>query len=440
MGGHSVIPRLIDVAEAQATIEEMTPQKWREIKRKCQDRVMASVPMDLLGQYRNTEARAKVSAQIRQVVENELPGIPYQAKQTITERITNEIFGYGPFEELLNDSDITEIIVERFDKIQVEKNGQLQNAELSFDAEEELRLVIERIITPLGRRLDWSSPQVDARLPDGSRVCAVIPPIAVDGAQIAIRKFRPNVSMRQLVDWGMLSQDICNALAACVKARLSIIISGGTGSGKTTFLNGLSEYIDPNLSLITIENPVELQLRHPHVRRWEARPANMEGSGEVNMMSLLITALRSRPDIIIVGEVRGKEAYVLMQALNTGHMGSMTTMHANNTEESVKRLVAMVTSAGELAPAIVPSYIAGGVDMVVQIMRFPDGKRRLTEIAEVTGEIDGKILTNPLVVFKGTYDGSQVTGHWETTGNKFTRLNTLSERGVPFSGWTERTG
>lgn len=296
--------------------------------------------------------------------------------------------------------------------------------------------MVERIISPLGRRLDYSNPTADARLPDGSRVSAVIPPVAVDGAQLAIRKFRTNVSMNDLVNWGMLPPEIRDALATCVQGRLSIVISGGTGSGKTTFLNALSEYINPALSIITIENPVELQLRHPHVRRWEARPANMEGTGEVSMMSLLLTALRSRPDIIIVGEVRGKEAYVLMQALNTGHMGSMTTLHANNISEAMKRLVSMVASADEMAKDLVPGYIAGGIDIIVQIMRFADGKRRLTEIGEVIGEEKGFIKTNPLVKFvTDSFENGKIQGHWETTGNEFTRADTLKERGVDFPGW-----
>ena len=204
---------------------------------------------------------------------------------------------------------------------------------------------------------DWSSPTVDARLPDGSRVCAVIPPIAPDGTTVAIRKFRPNVSMEDLVKWGMLPESVRKGLEACVRGRLNIIVSGGTGSGKTTFLNALSEYISHKLSIITIENPVEMQLRHPNVRRWEARPPNIEGKGEVDMMSLVITALRSRPDIIIVGEVRGREAFAMMQAMNTGHLGSMTTLHANNTAQAMERLVAMVASARSFKRACSRVYI-----------------------------------------------------------------------------------
>lgn len=427
--------RLVDL-EDFGSQKEISPQAWGDLRKKAQKKVMDNVPAEYLGRYRDPTAREMVKKQVLWVVENEFPGLAYHAKQNIVEKLTNEISGYGPLEGHLDDPEITEVIVERYDRVIVEKNGKLVETDLKFDNEEHLRLVVDRIIAPLGRRLDWSSPTVDARLPDGSRVCAVIPPVAVDGTQLVIRKFKPDIGMNQLVKWGTLPEGLKEALAACVRGRLSIIVSGGTGSGKTTFLNALSEYINPELSLITIENPVELQLRHPKVRRWEARPGNIEGKGEVSMMHLLITALRSRPDIIIVGEVRGKEAYVLMQALNTGHMGSMTTLHANNTQEAMKRLVAMVASAGELAKDLVPEYVAGGVDIIVQLMRMPDGSRKLTEIAEVIGEKDGRIITNPLVRFKtDSYDGKKVVGHWEHTGNEFTRAEVLNERGVDFPGW-----
>jgi pilus assembly protein CpaF len=428
---------LKDLARSKMAVKELSTEDWIVLRKKAQEQAMIHIPGEYLGKYRDPTAKEMVRKQVAATVESQYPGLPYHAKQGIIDRLTNEISGYGPLEQFLDDKNITEIIVERYDRIIVEENGELKPVDAVFDSEEYLRLVTERIISPLGRRLDYSNPTADARLPDGSRVSAVIPPVSVDGAQLTIRKFRPNVSMDDLVKWGMLTPKLRCALAACVKGRLSVIISGGTGSGKTTFLNALSEYINPALSIITIENPVELQLRHPHVRRWEARPANMEGTGEVSMLSLLLTALRSRPDIIIVGEVRGKEAYVLMQALNTGHMGSMTTLHANNVSEAMKRLVSMVASAGEMAHDLVPDYIAGGVDIIVQIMRFADGKRRVTEIGEVVGVEKGVIKTNPLVKFvtDSVSEDSKIEGHWEITGNEFTRSKTLRERGVEFPGW-----
>lgn len=429
--------RLYEAMEMQQQIGELALDKdaWQKLREKAQKKVLNEAPKDMLGKYRDPEAKNIVKRYIQMVVENELPSYPLQARQGITEKLVNEIQGYGPLEQFLDDADVTEVIVERYDKVMIEKDGELMNIDTSFDSEEHLRLVIERIIAPLGRRLDWSSPTVDARLPDGSRVCAVIPPIAPDGTTVTIRKFRPNVSMDDLVTWGMLPETVKKGLEACVKGRLNIIVSGGTGSGKTTFLNALSEYISPKLSVITIENPIEMQLRHPNVRRWEARPANIEGTGEISMMSLVITALRSRPDIIIVGEVRGKEAYAMMQAMNTGHLGSMTTLHANNTIQAMERLVAMVASARELPKDLVPAYISETVDLVVHLMRMADGKRRVTEVSEITGEKNGRIITNTLVEFKvEKFEEGKITGRWEKV-NEFAKIPILRDRGVEFPGF-----
>jgi len=427
--------RLYEAMEMRQNMQELNKDTWQMLRQKAQEKVLRDAPKDILGKYRDSEAKSIVRKYIQMVVDNELPALPYQVRMDITDKLVDEIQGYGPLEKYLDDSNITEIIVERYDKIMVEENGELKNVDTKFDSEEHLRLVVERIIAPLGRRLDWSSPTVDARLPDGSRVCAVIPPISPDGTTVTIRKFRPNVSMDDLVKWGMLPEDVRAGLEACVRGRLNMIISGGTGSGKTTFLNALSEYISPKLSIITIENPIEMQLRHPNVRRWEARPPNIEGKGEVDMMSLVITALRSRPDIIIVGEVRGREAYAMLQAMNTGHLGSMTTLHANNTAQAMERLVAMVASAQELPKELVPAYIAETIDVVVHLMRMADGKRRLVEISEVMGEKDGKVIMNPLVQFKvEKFEDSNIVGKWVKVG-EFSRAEVLRDRGVNFPGF-----
>jgi pilus assembly protein CpaF len=429
--------RLYEAMEMQQGIQELDKNTWQKLREKAQKKVLNEAPKEILGKYRDPEAKTTVRRYIQMVVENELPSYPLQARQGITERLVNEIQGYGPLEHFLDDPKVTEVIVERYDKVMIEEDGELRDVDVVFDSEEHLRLVIERIIAPLGRRLDWSSPTVDARLPDGSRVCAVIPPIAPDGTTVAIRKFRPNVSMKDLVEWEMLPESVRKGLEACVNGRLNIIVSGGTGSGKTTFLNALSEYISPKLSVITIENPVEMQLRHPNVRRWEARPANIEGTGEIDMMSLVITALRSRPDIIIVGEVRGREAYAMMQAMNTGHLGSMTTLHANNTAQAMERLVAMVASAQELPKELVPGYISETVDLVIHLMRMADSKRRLVEISEVMGEKGGKILTNPLIEYRvDSFKDGKITGHWKTVSS-FTRIEILKDRGVIFPGFVD---
>lgn len=428
--------RLMDLANAQASSIKFTKEDWMELRRKAQAQAMANVPREQLGKYRDPEAKKLVKYQVLQVVEKEHPGLPHQTKMEVIEKLTDEISGYGPLEKLLDDKDVTEILVERFDKIVIEKDGILHETDITFDSEEHLRLVIERIIAPMGRRLDWASPIVDGRLPDGSRICAVAPPVSPYGTQIAIRKFKPNLTIDDLIGFGALNKEIKEAIKACVRARMSIVVSGGTGSGKSTFLNAISEFIDPGLSIITIENPIELQLKHPRVRRWEARPANIEGKGEISMLALVIAALRSRPDIIIVGEVRGAEAFALIQALNTGHNGSMTTLHANNTAEAMQRLVSMVASARELAPDLVPAFVASGIDIIIHLSRMPDGSRKVVEIAEVMGEKGGKIITNKLVEFKiDSFDGEKVKGHWERTENEFHRERILRDMGIDFPGW-----
>lgn len=418
----------------EATLE-LSQEEMKELKQLAQKEVMDKVPTEYLGKYRDIKAKEMISRQVQQVVDKFYPEMSMNNKRMITEKLTNEISGYGILETLLNDTDVTEILVERFDKITIEKDGILQDCDLKFDSEEDLNLVVERIIMPLGSRLDIASPTVDARLPDGSRICAVIPPVAVDGTQVSIRKFKPNITLDQLMQFGALNEKIKKALISMVKGRMTIIVSGGTGSGKSTFLNALSSYINPQLSVITIEKPCELQFDHPRVRRWEARPANIEGKGEISMMHLLITALRSRPDIIIVGEVRGTETFAFMQAINTGHDGSMTSMHANTPQDAMKRLVSMVASSKELTPDLVPSYIAGSIDVIVQLSRMPDGSRKLTEIAEVVGEKDGQILTKTLLEYRYNYDGKVLNGDWYATGEIFSRAEILKNRGIEFEGF-----
>ncbi|SCG83666.1 pilus assembly protein CpaF [Proteiniborus sp. DW1] len=428
--------RIIDYIPATDEIKELTKEEYQELKKIAQTDVMDKVDAKLLGKYRDKEAKEAIKRQVIQTIQRLHPSIPYKNVVLIAEQMSTEISGYGPLDKYLNDSDVTEILVERFDKVVIEKDGILYETGDSFGTEEDLRLVVERIIMPLGRRLNWASPTVDARLPDGSRVCAVIPPIAVDGTQIAIRKFKPDLSIDKLIEYGSLNERIKEALIKCVKGRLSIMVSGGTGSGKSTFLNALSSFINPNLSIITIENPIELQFNHPRVRRWEARPANIEGTGEVSIRHLVITALRSRPDIIIISEVRGAEAYDLMQALNTGHDGSMSTLHANSPEEAGKRLVSMVASARELTSDLVPSYVAGGIDIIVQLSRMADGSRKLVAIHEVMGEKNGNIITKPLVEYKvHSYDGKVVKGDWIAVNENFSRVEKLREKGIEWNGW-----
>lgn len=427
---------IIDHIPVMDSSHELTDEEYRELKKVVQSEVMERVDSDLLGKYRDLEAKEAIKRQAIQTIQRVQPTISYKDATLIAERMATEISGYGPLDKYLDDPNITEILVERFDRVVVEKDGILHETEDTFGTEEDLRLVVERIIMPLGRRLNWASPTVDARLPDGSRVCAVIPPIAVDGTQVSIRKFKPDLSIDKLIEYGALNEKLKKALIKCVQARLSILVSGGTGSGKSTFLNALSSFIPPNLSIITIENPIELQFDHPRVRRWEARPANIEGVGEISIRHLVITALRSRPDIIIIGEVRGSEAYDLAQALNTGHDGSMSTLHANDPEEAMKRLVSMVISAGELTADQVPSYVAGGIDIIIQLSRMADGSRKLVAINEVMGEKDGRIETKPLVEYViHSNDGEKIKGDWVVVNEDFSREKVLKDKGIEWEGW-----
>lgn len=425
---------LYQMAQVKEEKIDISKEDWAALKQKVQADVMEKVESKYIGKYRDSEASNMIRRQVLQSVEKNQPGLTLAQKTKIVDKLTNEISGYGILEQFLDDPEVTEILVENYDKITVEKKGSLENTDVKFDSEQDLKLVLERILMPLGRRLDWSSPTVNARLSDGSRICALIPPVAPEGTEASIRKFKPNVSLDQLIEWGALTEKIKQGLIACVRARLNILVSGGTGSGKSTFLNALSEYINANLSIITIEDPVELQFKHPHVRRWEARPANIEGKGAVTQFDLVNVALRSRPDIIIVGEIRSKEAFVWMQAMNTGHDGTMTSAHANSTSEALKRVGMMVASSGELQASQVPDYLTD-LDLVVQLSRKEDGSRKLVEIAEVAGIKDGVVLTNPLVKFEGYYDGKKVHGDWVPTGNPFIRENVIRQRGINFPGW-----
>lgn len=425
--------RIFNVDISEDEFKELSDEEILKIKKICQKDVMEKVDKELLGKYRDIKAKEEIKKHVINVIQREKPNIPYKKVLLLANKLTNEISGYGPLEKYLDDETVTEIIVEKFDRIVVERDGKLIETEDSFSSEDDARLIAERIIMPLGRRLDWSSPTVDARLPDGSRVNCTIPPIAVDGTQMAIRKFKKDITIEQLVDFGSIHPKTVEALKKCVRGRLSIMVSGGTGSGKSTFLNCLSTFINHGLSIITIENPIELQFDHPRVRRWEARPSNIEGKGEISIRHLVINSLRARPDIIIIGEVRGAEAFDLMQALNTGHDGSMSTLHANNPEQATKRLVSMVASAGELTTELVPSYVAGGIDLIVQLSRMPDSSRKLVAIHEVMGEKNGEIITSPLLEWKThSFDGDKVEGDWYSTGNEFTRKQKLKDMGIDF--------
>jgi pilus assembly protein CpaF len=370
----------------------------------------------------DSELRPRVVAALQSIIHGhhaELPN-PAERARLVTE-MTAEVLGLGPLQELLEDRTISEVMVVDPETIYVEKNGTLELTSLRFMDSESCRAVIERIVTPLGRRIDESTPLVDARLPDGSRVNAVIPPLAIRGPCITIRKFaRRPLQMSELVSLDALSEAMATFLCRCVRAKKNVIISGGTGSGKTTLLNVLSTQIPAQERIVTIEDAAELQLDQPHVVCLESKPRNLEGRGEYTIRDLLRNALRMRPDRILVGECRGGEAIDMLQAMNTGHEGSMTTTHANSPREAMKRIETLCMMAGlDLSTRAVREQIASSIHIVVQQMRFSDGTRRITSIAEVDRlDRDGELILHEIFSFhrSGAAPNGTVRGKHRSTG------------------------
>jgi pilus assembly protein CpaF len=351
------------------------------------------------------------------------------------QQIIDEILGHGPIEPLLRDPDVTEIMVNAWDRIYVERFGHIAPVETAFIDEAHLRRVIDRIVSRVGRRIDESSPMVDARLPDGSRVNAVVPPIALDGAALTIRKFSTDpYTINDLIRFGTITEPAASLLQACVQGRLDILISGGTGTGKTTMLNVLSQFLPADERIITIEDSAELRLWQEHVLRLEYRPPNMEGRGEVTIRDLVRNALRMRPDRIVVGEVRDGAALDMLQAMNTGHDGSLATVHANSPRDSLARLETMVLMAGiDLPVRAIREQIASAVDLIIQLTRLRDGSRRITQITEVTG-MEGEVLTlQDLYTFDyraGMDELGRYRGQLTSTGLRPRFLDGLAQHGV----------
>lgn len=355
-------------------------------------------------------------------------------RAALLQEIVDEILGLGPLQPLLRDEKVSEIMVNRFDQIYVEKSGLLQLSSLVFANEDHLRRTIERIVSRIGRRIDESSPLVDARLADGSRVNAAIPPIALDGSTLVVRKFsKEPFTSQDLVLSGTFSPEAMDFLGKCVEGRLNVLISGGTGSGKTTTLNVLSSFIPANERIITIEDAAELQLPQPHVVRLESRPSNVEGKGTISIRELVKNTLRMRPDRIVVGEVRDAAALDMLQAMNTGHDGSLTTVHANSAQEAIYRLETLVLMAGmDLPVTVVRQQIASAIDVIVQQSRLRNGKRHIIQISEVDGISNGELVIRD--IFKFEYGKPSLTpnalGSLEATGHVPKFLKKLADRGV----------
>lgn len=379
---------------------------------------------------------------VHQMIDEEKVILPSHEIKEIIENIINDSVGYGPLEELLHDQSISEIMVNGPQDIYIERQGKLEKVSTRFKDEKHIRHIIDRIIAPIGRRVDESSPMVDARLPDGSRVNAVIPPISINGPSMTIRKFRDTpFTIDNLIEFGTFSQPMASFLEAAVKAKVNILVSGGTGSGKTTLLNVLSAAIPSGERVVTIEDMAELRFTYDNIVRLEARPSNMEGKGEVSIRQLVKNALRMRPDRIVVGEVRGSEAIDMLQAMNTGHEGSLTTVHANTPKDALGRLEAMVVMSGlPLTVDVIRGYFVSAIHLIVQTERLPDGSRRVVTIAEVSQDEHG-IQINDLFRFHktGQTNKGRIIGEFRATGLKPQVLQRFAYYGVSYS-WLGESG
>ena len=355
-------------------------------------------------------------------------------RQALLRDVSNDVMGYGPMAEFLDDDAVTEIMVNSTNPIYVERDGQLHRTTARFVSEDHLRRIIERIVGQIGRRIDESSPMVDARLPDGSRVNAVIPPLAVDGPALTIRKFaRDSLLVDDLISFGTITAEVSDLLEACVRGRLNVVVSGGTGTGKTTLLNVLSSFVPDNQRIVTIEDAVELQMRQEHVVRLESRPPNIEGRGEVTIRDLVRNALRMRPDRIIVGEVRSAEALDMLQAMNTGHEGSLSTVHANSPRDAVTRIETMVLMAGvDLPIRAAREQIASAIDLIIHLNRMRDGSRRVTKISEVQRMQGDVVSMQDIFTFDhgaGVDDQGRLLGRLRPTGLRPQFAERLAQHG-----------
>ena len=408
-----------------------------EVKSRVHRRVLERLNLSNLESVGRTEAATAVRRVVQDLLAQEHAALNTDEREKVVQQILDEIFGLGPLEPLMKDADVSDILVNTFDKIFIERHGRLEETTVRFNDDRHLMQVIDRIVSAVGRRIDDSSPMVDARLADGSRVNAIIPPLSIDGPHLSIRKFRRDtLSGEDLIRYVTATEPMLRLLEGCVKARLNILISGGTGAGKTTLLNILSSYIPVAERIVTIEDSAELQLRQPHVVRLETRPPNIEGHGEVSQRLLLVNALRMRPDRIVVGEVRAGEAVDMLQAMNTGHDGSLTTLHANTPRDALSRLETMVSMANlSLPERAIRQQIAAAIHVVIQIARLSDGTRKIVNLSEIVG-MEGDVITmQDIYVFdrQGMEPDGTVRGRFLPTGIRPRFTDRLQRYGVNLS-------
>jgi len=403
-----------------ANLQSFERTDIQQVKADLHRKVLDRLDLEKLGKTSGDSARDEVLVVIRAVVNGEVVPLSFAERERLSREILDEIFGLGPLEQLLKDTNVSDILVNRFDRVYVEKAGKLELTSLAFKDNTHLMQIIERIVSRVGRRVDESSPMVDARLADGSRVNAIIPPLALDGPCLSIRRFgREPVTARQMIENQTLNESMLELLSALVKGRLNLIVSGGTGAGKTSLLNVLSGYIPNAERVVTIEDAAELQLKQENIVRLETRPPNIEGKGAVRQRQLVINSLRMRPDRIVVGEVRGEEAFDMLQAMNTGHEGSLTTVHANSPRDAMARIENMVSMANLNIPErAVRQQISSAIHAVIQIARLSDGTRKVITISEITGLAEESIAMQDIFLFdrSGIDENGKVRGTFRATG------------------------
>jgi pilus assembly protein CpaF len=419
---------------------EARNRDYQELKARIHQELLNRLNLERLNRLAREEAEPQIRDMIVDMIGKETRTTPLSLveRESLVVDVLNELFGLGPLEALLRDPDISDILVNRYDQVYIERNGRLEPTDIVFKDNRHLLQIIERIVSSVGRRIDESSPMVDARLKDGSRVNAIIPPLALEGPALSIRRFRTTrLGARDLVERETLSQPMLDFLNAAVASRLNIIVSGGTGAGKTTLLNVLSGYISDTERVVTIEDAAELLLRQRHVVRLETRPSNIEGKGAVRQRDLVANALRMRPDRIILGEVRGEEALDMLQAMNTGHDGGLTTIHANSARDALYRLDMMVAMASLNIPErAVRQQTASAINLVIQVTRLSDGTRKVTGITEVTGMEGEMVSMQDIFLFERTTlrrDG-KVCGHFRATGIRPKCSERLASLGIQLPG------
>jgi len=422
----------LQARRVNAPITSPQAGSYFDLKTRVQNKLLSELDpsMDIT---RTEEVRRTIQDLFEQILAEENIVLSRPERARLFEQIAAEILGFGPLQPLLEDDTITEIMVNGAKNIYIERKGRVHRVPVTFENNDHVMRIIDRIVAPLGRRIDESSPYVDARLPDGSRVNAVIPPLSLVGPVLTIRKFSRNpITVEQLIQFGSITQEAMQFLKACVESRLNIVISGGTGSGKTTFLNILSGFIPSDERILTIENAAELQLRQEHVVTLESRPPNIEGRGEITIRNLVVNSLRMRPDRIIVGEIRDEAALDMLQAMNTGHDGSMTTLHSNGPRDALSRLETMTLMAGmDLPSRAIREQISSAVDLVCHQERMRDGTRKITNITEISG-MEGEIITmTDIFVFEQTgVENGQIVGRLRPTGLRPKFMEKIEASGI----------